>query len=79
MPARVGCARFGGFVVQEELRDIGLDAVAWRCVICGDVTDRVILNNRLGRGPLEWIAEEPVWGDDLMTTVPKRDSEECGP
>lgn len=46
IPAR--CARCSGFVIPEQMRDLGLHAVAWRCLLCGDIVDGVILRNRIG-------------------------------
>ena len=43
------CLRCHGFMVQHRLYDL-LDAYihtdVWHCTNCGDMTDKVILNNR---------------------------------
>ncbi|MFZ5876056.1 MAG: hypothetical protein ACOYXU_06555 [Nitrospirota bacterium] len=49
--ARMGCGRCQGLMAGERLMDLRSDSgrfvcAAWRCVVCGDVVDPVILNNR---------------------------------
>jgi hypothetical protein len=50
----MGCKRCQGLMVGERLMDLHSDSgrfvcAAWRCVVCGDVVDPVILNNRRRR------------------------------
>ena len=50
-PASNRCHRCGGFMVGEFCIDVfnsagELDVMALRCVLCGDVVDPVILQNR---------------------------------
>ena len=42
------CSRCTGLMIRDDLQDeTGLDRfVAWRCLICGEVLDPVILENR---------------------------------
>ena len=44
----MNCSRCTGLMVRHDLQDeTGLDRfVAWRCLICGEVFDPVILENR---------------------------------
>jgi hypothetical protein len=43
------------------MRDIGLHAVAWRCLLCGDIVDGMILRNRIGHLTVDLFDdEEPV-------------------
>jgi hypothetical protein len=44
----MNCPRCTGLMVRDDLQDeTGLARfVAWRCVICGEVLDPVILENR---------------------------------
>jgi hypothetical protein len=61
----VGCTRCGGFIIPEAFRDIGLCSVGWRCLLCGEVVDSVILRNRavplvtslLDEDPPDWERE----------------------
>jgi len=41
-----GCTRCGGFIIPEAFRDIGLSSLGWRCLLCGEIVDGVILKNR---------------------------------
>ena len=50
------CLRCGGFLFSE--RWPGIDVRMNRCVNCGDVTDEVILVNRLQSKPPAWIVAE---------------------
>jgi len=43
------CTRCAGMTVQELLSEGGTRIMACRCIHCGDVVDRVILRNRMGR------------------------------
>ncbi len=65
--ATTGCWRCGGLVISEEFRDVDIHAVGWRCVICGDLMDGVILRNRIGVVTTDPIEEEGVWGDTPLT------------
>jgi hypothetical protein len=40
------CTRCGGFIVPEVFRDIGQSTIGWHCLLCGEVVDYVILENR---------------------------------
>lgn len=44
----MNCSRCTGLMVRHDLQDeTGLDRfVAWRCLLCGEVFDPVILENR---------------------------------
>jgi hypothetical protein len=47
----MGCRRCQGLMVRERLMDLRSDSgcfvcPAWRCVVCGDIVDPVILVNR---------------------------------
>jgi uncharacterized Zn finger protein len=44
----MNCLRCAGLMVRDDLQDeTGLERfAAWRCVICGEVLDPVILENR---------------------------------
>jgi len=47
----MNCTRCQGLMVQERLWDLGgmsssLRAQGYRCTICGDIVDTVILQNR---------------------------------
>jgi hypothetical protein len=46
--AKMNCPRCTGLMVQDDLQDeTGLACfAAWRCVVCGEVLDPVILENR---------------------------------
>jgi len=46
------CQRCQGFMVVEFLQEpleewFGQDVTVWRCVICGDIVDPVVLANRV--------------------------------
>ena len=43
------CIRCAGMTVPEIIGEGGLRRVAWRCIHCGDILDRVIAHNRLRR------------------------------
>ncbi len=38
------CHRCGGFMVPEEIREVG--QMGWRCVMCGEHIDPLILEHR---------------------------------
>jgi hypothetical protein len=40
------CGRCRGYIVREVIREGMLTSEAWRCIVCGDVTDRVIRRHR---------------------------------
>lgn len=57
------CARCAGMRVPEFITDGGVRAVALRCVLCGDVTDRVIdLNRRQPQYVPQGRARTPIYG-----------------
>ncbi|HMU31650.1 MAG TPA: hypothetical protein PLY42_07825 [Nitrospira sp.] len=41
---RDGCLRCGGFMVPEEIREV--NQMGWRCVMCGEHIDSLILEHR---------------------------------
>lgn len=43
----VHCDRCGGLMVWERLSDLDIDG--WRCVVCGDFVDPIILTHRRER------------------------------
>jgi len=58
------CIRCAGMRVVEVITEGGTRALALRCVLCGDVTDRVIDRNR--RQPRYWPggrARTPIYGN----------------
>ena len=38
------CHRCGGFMVPEEIREV--NQMGWRCVMCGEHIDQLILEHR---------------------------------
>ena len=43
------CRRCNGSMVLEQFYSEQGDFLGWRCIICGDIIDQVILENRHGR------------------------------
>jgi hypothetical protein len=43
------CHRCGGVMVFEKFYGACEDFLGWRCVLCGEIVDQVILENRLGQ------------------------------
>ncbi len=43
------CHRCGGVMVFEKFYSTSEDFLGWRCVICGEIVDQVILENRNGK------------------------------
>jgi len=43
------CLRCGGIMVLEKFYGTSEVFLGWRCIICGDIVDQVILENRLGQ------------------------------
>jgi len=43
---RTSCTRCGGFIIPEAFRDIDSYSVGWHCLLCGEIVDHVILQNR---------------------------------
>jgi hypothetical protein len=41
-----GCTRCGGLTIPEAFRDVGLFSLGWHCLLCGEIVDGVILQNR---------------------------------
>lgn len=59
------CVRCSGLRVPEMISEGGTRVVALRCVHCGDITDRLIANNRLRRrDPLTRRPRTPIYGSD---------------
>ena len=50
------CLRCGGFLFTERWPHLGV--VFLRCANCGDITDEVILVNRLHSKPPAWMVAE---------------------
>ncbi len=46
---RMKCYRCGGLMVFEKFFGISEDFYGWRCLFCGEIIDKVILENRLGQ------------------------------
>ncbi len=44
------CYRCGGVMVLEKFYGISEDFLGWRCIFCGEIVDKVILENRLEQG-----------------------------
>ncbi|MCW5800408.1 MAG: hypothetical protein KIT40_18100 [Nitrospira sp.] len=42
--AKDRCLRCGGFMVPEEIREV--NQMGWRCVMCGEHIDSLILEHR---------------------------------
>jgi len=45
----VKCDRCGGVMAYEKFYGQAEDYFGWRCIVCGDIIDRVILENRSRR------------------------------
>lgn len=59
------CDRCAGMTVPELISDGGTRAFALRCIHCGDVTDRLIVRNRMRRkAPLPRRPRTPTYGSD---------------
>jgi late competence protein required for DNA uptake (superfamily II DNA/RNA helicase) len=43
---KMKCPRCNGFMIYERYQDMLEVFYAWRCVICGEVLDDVVLKNR---------------------------------
>ena len=57
------CARCSGLRILEVIAEGGIRVWALRCISCGDVTDRVITQNRTGpRRRAEHRPRTPVYG-----------------
>jgi hypothetical protein len=46
-------------VIPEAFRDIGLCSIGWRCLLCGEIVDGVILRNRVAPSMTSLMDEEP--------------------
>ena len=42
------CHRCNGYMVYEQFDSEEGEFVGWRCIVCGDIVDEVILRNRFG-------------------------------
>ncbi len=42
----MNCQRCRGFMVYERIQESSEVIFSWRCVICGDVYDDVVIKNR---------------------------------
>lgn len=59
------CTRCAGLRVPEIIYDGGSRVLALRCVLCGDVTDRVIAMNRRRRPyPKPNRGRTPIYGSE---------------
>lgn len=59
------CVRCAGLRVPEIMSEGGTRVLALRCVHCGDITDRLIANNRIRRkDPLPRRPRTPIYGSD---------------
>ena len=59
------CTRCAGLRVPETIYEGGSRVFALRCVLCGDVIDRVIILNRLHRRlPYPNRTRTPAYGSD---------------
>ena len=63
----MNCSRCNGYMVQEDYADSGHEIgqfrlIAWRCLICGEVIDPVILKHRSSRPepPIDRARRPPV-------------------
>ena len=54
----VRCLRCGGMMISEKFYDISNTFFGWRCVICGEILDPVILLHRLSQDADLQIPEE---------------------
>jgi hypothetical protein len=43
------CYRCGGTMVFEKFYGICEEFFGWRCIFCGEIVDKVIMENRLGQ------------------------------
>ena len=43
------CHRCGGVMVYEKFYGSCEEFFGWRCVLCGEIVDQIILENRLGQ------------------------------
>ena len=43
---RLRCHRCGGIMAYEKYYGVEEQFFAWRCICCGDIVDRIILENR---------------------------------
>lgn len=55
------CLRCQGFLCTERWPTLGITLT--RCLNCGDVTDEVILLNRLSNRPPAWMVAEVLLAD----------------
>ena len=59
------CVRCAGLRVPEIMSEGGTRALALRCILCGDITDRLIaLNRTRRRDPLPRRPRTPIYGSD---------------
>jgi hypothetical protein len=59
------CTRCGGLTIPDMIRDCGSISLGWRCLLCGDLVDSVILRNRaaLLAGTVSE-EDESIWDED---------------
>ena len=59
------CVRCDGLRVPEVMSEGGTRVLAFRCIHCGDITERGIVRNRLRRrAPLPKRPRTPIYGSD---------------
>lgn len=62
---RMQCVRCAGLRVPDVISEGGTRVMAWRCVHCGDIVDRVIARNRQRRrSPQPSRARTPIYTSD---------------
>ncbi len=54
------CPRCNGLMIYERYQDIMGVFDAWRCVICGEILDEVVLENR-GGGKKQYSQKILIW------------------
>ena len=64
------CVRCAGMTVPEIISEGGLRRVAWRCIHCGDILDRIIAHNRLHRRHAQPSRPRtPVYGNNRLKGI----------
>jgi len=46
---KIFCTRCGGVMVYEKFYGNAESFFGWRCVLCGEIVDQVIMENRLSQ------------------------------
>lgn len=71
------CTRCGGFSIPEAFHDVGLASVGWRCLLCGEIVDGVILKNRavpfipspMDEEPADWLCASHAEDSELEAVI----------